>query len=132
MKPSSGGGEEFVIARPRSLGSSGDSSPSRRISNQEERKSGNWDVTRSTQGHESGLGPLKYTNQTNGKDPASKLSVSSCVSWAKKFSVTGAAARPHTKDTKVTEATGLASQTLSFSEISLLRLKLARLPPRSA
>ena len=26
--------------------------------NQEKRKSGNWDVTRSTQGHESGLGPL--------------------------------------------------------------------------
>jgi hypothetical protein len=50
----------------------------------------------------------------------------------RKFSVTGAAARPHTKDAKVAAATSLASQTLSFSEISLLRLKLARLPIRSA
>ena len=78
------------------------------------------------------VGPTKYTNQTNGKDLASQLSVSSCVSWAKKILGNRAAARPHTKDTKVIEATSLASQTLSFPEISLLRLKLARLPPRSA
>jgi hypothetical protein len=50
----------------------------------------------------------------------------------RKFSVTGAAAQFHTNDTKVTEATSLASQTLSFSEIALLRLKLARRPIRSA
>jgi len=31
------------------------------------------------------VGPTKYTNQTNEKDLASKLSVSSCVSWAKKI-----------------------------------------------
>lgn len=125
-------GKEFVIARPRSSRRRGDRSPGRRIFNQEKKKAGNEDVTRITHWHELELGPLSTRIKRMERIWPQNLASLRVVRGQRKFSVTDSAARPHNKDTKVAEATCLASQTLSFSETPLLRLKLARLPTRSA
>src|SRR6266404_5961011 len=79
--------------------------PSRRIFNQEKRKSGKRDVTRSTHGHELGLGPLSTRIKRMERIWPQNLASLRVFRGQRKFSVTGTAARAHTKDTKVTEAT---------------------------
>jgi hypothetical protein len=96
-----------VIASPRSSSRRGDRSPNRRIYNQEKRKPGNEHVTRSTQGHELGLGPLSTRIKRMERIWPQNLASVRVFRGQRKFSVTGAAPRPHTKDTKVPEATSL-------------------------
>ena len=91
----------------RHQGRRGDRSLSRRIFNREKRKSGNWDVTRNTKGHELGLGPLSTRIKRMERIWPQNLASLRVFRGQRKFSVTGAAAQPHTKDTKVTEATSL-------------------------
>jgi hypothetical protein len=87
-------------------GRRGDRSLSRRILNQE-KKTEKRDVTGSTQGPELGLGPLSTRIKRMEMIWPQNLASLRVFRGQREFSATGAAAQPHTKDTKVTEATSL-------------------------